>query len=136
MKRNLYLFPVLTTILIFLQVTSCKKETTAISPSPTICDVKGIYSGTSTRSTGTVSTMTYNLQDNNFAISSVTPNGTAVTFGGYRNTCDSVFISSYYTSNSSYYLLKGKLLNNGTTISGTYNNLTTPSDFGAFSISK
>ncbi|HZG25911.1 MAG TPA: hypothetical protein VEZ17_15085 [Chitinophagaceae bacterium] len=80
--------------------------------------------------------MTYQLQDNNFAVGTITPTGNAVTFGGYRNTCDSVFISSYFTSNSNYYLLKGKLLNSGTTITGTYNNLTTTSDFGTFSISK
>ena len=105
---------------------------------PTTCDIRGIYSGTSTASTGASGTMTYQLLDNNFAVSSVTPTGTVVTFGGYRNTCGSVIMSVYYTSNSSYYLLQGKLLTSGTTtaISGTFKNLTIPSDYGTFRIVK
>jgi len=126
-------FTILILFILILQP-ACKKDN--VTPAETVCDVKGTYSGTSTTSTGVTSTMTYRLQDNNFATSSVTPAGTVVTFGGYRNTCDSVFISAYYTTNSSYYLLKGQLLNSRTTISGTYSNLTTPSDFGTFSISK
>jgi hypothetical protein len=114
---------------------SCKKNSTSNSSTP-VCDIRGIYSGTQTTSTGTVGTLTYRLQDNNFAVSSFTPTSSNVTFGGYRNTCDSIFISVYYTTNSSYYLLKGALKNNRTTISGTYNNLTTPTDYGTFSISK
>lgn len=112
----------------------CKKDNA--TPVQTTCDLKGTYSGTSTTSTGATASMTYILRENNFALSSVTPTSPIVTYGGYRNTCDSVFISVYYTSNSSYYLLKGVLLNNRTTISGTYSNLTTPSDFGTFSIGK
>lgn len=120
-------------ILVF-QMSSCKKaEAQTVT---TGCDVRGVYSGTSTSSTGASATMTYKLLDNNFAVSSLTPTGTAVTFGGYRSSCDSVILSVYYTSNSSYYLLQGKLLISGTTtaISGTFKNLTTPSDYGTFSI--
>lgn len=116
------------------QLGGCKKDET--TPTTPVCDVEGVYTGTSTTSTGTVSPMTYRLQDNNFALSSLTPTGPIVTFGGYRNTCDSVFISVYYTTNNSYYVLQGKLLNNKTNITGTYSNLTTPSDFGTFTISK
>ena len=125
----------LTILACALIIVSCKKDP---SPTPvtTTCDVKGTYSGTNLASTGASSAITYKLQDNNFAVGSVTPTGTPVTFGGYRNTCDSVILSVYYTTNSSYYLLQGKLSNNGTTISGTFKNLTMTSDFGTFTISK
>jgi hypothetical protein len=136
MKRSSHFYLVLPCLVISLLNLSCKKESEIPPTTATVCNVKGTFSGTSTRSTGVVSAMTYQLQDNNFAVGTITPTGNAVTFGGYRNTCDSVFISSYFTSNSNYYLLKGKLLNSGTTITGTYNNLTTTSDFGTFSISK
>ena len=118
------------------QITSCVKSDA--QSASTVCDIKGIYSGTSHASTGASSILTYQFRDNNFAVGSVTPTGSAVTFGGYRNTCDSIFLSVYYTSNSSYYLLKGKITNNGTstTINGTFNNLTDTTNFGTFSISK
>jgi hypothetical protein len=131
---SLFFLSVLTSIVILDVFSGCKKETVTVSAP--VCDVKGIYSGTNLSSTGVSSTLTYKLQENNFAIGSVTPGGTSVTFGGYRNTCDSVFISAYYAGNNSYYLLAGKLINSNATISGTFKNLTTPTDFGTFSISK
>jgi hypothetical protein len=114
----------------------CKKDDTTNNTTTTVCDVKGTYSGTSLSSLGVTSTQTYRLQDNNFAVGSVTPAGASVTFGGYKNTCDSVYLSVYYTSNSSYYLLQGILSNNKNTISGSYANLTTPADHGTFTITK
>lgn len=136
MTRRIYLLP--STIILFvialIVFVSCKKEQT--SPTATVCDVKGTYSGTNLSSTGASTTLTYKLQDNNFAVGSVTPTGAGVTFGGYRNTCDSVILSVYYAGNNSYYLLQGKLSNNRATIAGTFKNLTTPTDFGTFSISK
>jgi len=133
MKKNTLLFSIVFILLVSgLTIISCKKETTT----PTTCTAIGIYSGTSLTSGGVSSTMTYKLQDNNFAVGSVTPSGAAVSFGGYRNTCDSVVLSVYYTTNSSYYLLQGKLSNSGATISGTYKNLTTTTDIGTFTISK
>lgn len=136
MSRQVYYFSYIvflfaTALLIFI---SCTKE--QATPAATVCDVRGTYSGTNLSSTGASTTLTYKLQDNNFAVGSVTPSGAGVTFGGYRNTCDSVILSVYYSGNSSYYLLQGKLLNNRTTIAGTFKNLTTPTDFGTFSISK
>ena len=93
---------------------SCKKDN-VINQTATTCDVRGTYSCTNLASTGTASTLTYKLQDNNFAVGSVTPTGATSTFGGYRNTCDSVILSVYYAGNNSYYLLQGKLSNNGAT---------------------
>jgi hypothetical protein len=122
----------LTTIML-MQLSSCKKDTVTITEKA--CDVRGIYSGTNLSSTGVASTLTYKLQDNNFAVGSVTPPGPAVTFGGYRNTCDSVFLSVYYNYNQNYYLLEGKLLNNKSTITGTFKDLTT-GEYGTFTISK
>jgi hypothetical protein len=118
-----------------VQISSCTKDNTP--PVSTNCDVKGIYSGTATSSNGNSSPLAYSLRENNFAVGFVTKEGAAVTFGGYRNTCDSVIMSvNYNGGNGSYYLLEGKLLNNKTTIAGTFKNLTTPTDFGTFSISK
>jgi|SRR5688572_2776169 len=113
---------------------SCKKEATAQPPTP-VCNVKGTYIGTRTTSGGSSSVLSYDLRENNFAVG-FNSSEAAVTFGGYRNTCDSVVLSVYYTINSSYYLLEGKLENNKTTISGTFKNLTTPAEFGTFTISK
>lgn len=124
----LILFP------LFFAFNSCEKDDDTTTPPIIVCDVRGTYSGMNTASTGATSTIAYKLQDNNFAVGSLTPTSAAITFGGYRNTCDSVVLSVYYTSNSSYYLLQGKLTAN--TIAGTFKNLTTPSDFGTFTMSK
>lgn len=129
-KKSVIFIP----LLLMAAVVSCKKDDT--TPPTTVCNVKGTYSGTSIASTGNTSPTTYKLLDNNFVVGSVTPTGSAVTFGGYRNTCDSVIMSIYYTTNSSYYLLEGKISNNANTISGTFKNLTITSDFGTFSITK
>ncbi len=115
----------------FLQFESCTKESVAAT---VVCDVKATYSGTSLASTGTTGTLTYILKENNLAVGRVTPGGADVTFGGYSNTCDSLFLSVYYTTNSSYYILKGKIA--GNVISGTFNNLTIPSQYGTFTMTK
>ena len=120
-------------LILLFQLSSCKKENAQPN---TVCDVRGFYSGTNLSDKGASSVLTYDLRDNNFAVGGTTAGSAPVTFGGYRNTCDSVILSVYYTGNSSYYLLQGKLLNNRTTISGTFKNLTNPTDFGTFSISK
>src|SRR6478736_2630701 len=105
---------------------SCEKETIPDPVQPT-CNLSGTYVGTSTESTGEIHVMTYELRENNFAVSRKAESGENVTFGGFRNTCDSIFLSVYHTENESYYLLKGKLSSNGTVITGTYSNLTTTS---------
>ncbi|MFP5041476.1 hypothetical protein [Parasediminibacterium sp. JCM 36343] len=135
-------------ILLF-ESTSCNKTTaqqTVIRDTivvrdtviPATCDIRGTYYATGTSVTGASSSSNYILKDNNFVVSSATSSATSptVTFGGYRNTCDSVFLSLYSTSNSCYYLLKGKLINNGKTVSGTFQNLTTTSDYGTFIMSR
>jgi hypothetical protein len=38
--------------------------------------------------------------------------------------------------NSSYYLLSGRLTNNSATISGTFINASSPTDYGTFTMSK
>ena len=133
MAKSYFLF-VLFFVSIFISCTKTKIE--RVVEQPIVCDVKGVYFGTSASSTGATSTLAYYLEDNNFARSSVTLGGSFVTFGGYRNTCDSVIISVRYTSNNSYYLLKGKLLENRTKLSGTFVNLTTPTDNGTFMMTK
>jgi hypothetical protein len=138
------------TLLIFLLILnlSCDKDepVTPAPPCPVcpvcppvtpVCDVKATYAGTATASgTTTASPLVYKLQDNNFAVGSVTVGGAATTFGGYRNTCDSVIISSWYNGNGNYYLLKGILSNNRTILSGTFNNLTVTADFGTFTLTR
>lgn len=125
-------------LMIFFLVlySSCEKDET-VTPAPQQCDVKGTYAGSATASGSTTpSPMAYKLQDNNFAVGSVTVGGVATTFGGYRNTCDSVIISSWYNGNDNYYLLQGILSNNRTVITGTFNNLTNTSDFGTFTLTR
>jgi hypothetical protein len=116
---------------------ACKKENNDPDPSPDGgCPLRGTFVGTSTKSTGTTAAAIYTFHENNFATGKETTTGPDKTFGGYQNNCDSVYISVYYQTLNSYYLLKAKLLNNMTRISGTYNNLTTPSDFGTFVMDK
>lgn len=100
------------------------------------CEVKGIYTGTGTATTGQYTTLVYNFLENNFVKGGTRLSSPYVTFGGYRNTCDSVFLSVYYTANDCYYLLEGKLSNSANTINGTFKNLTIPSNTGTFILNK
>jgi len=120
--------------LAIFKVGGCKKvvDSTKLNS----CEISGVYSGKAESSTGNMTILTYKFESNNFAVGSVTPAGAAVTFGGYRNTCDSVIMSVNYTSTGHYYLLQGKLSNGNATISGTFKNLTNTSDFGTFTITK
>ena len=116
-------------------IVACSKDSDSDSPPPPTCDVRGTYAGTSNN--GTInSNLAYVLKENNFAVGSVTVGGATTTYGGYRNTCDSVILSVYYTSNSNYYLLSGKLSADKKTISGNFQNLTNTSDHGTFSLTK
>jgi hypothetical protein len=131
-----------------LAITSCTKDkavtvrdTTTIIDTPAVCNVQGTYTGmvaaaANASTAGQSGTQSYALGSDNLAVCYIGTPPVAVTFGGYTNTCDSVIISAYYTGNSSYYVLKGALSNNMTIISGTYQNLTTTTDFGTFSFTK
>lgn len=101
-----------------------------------VCPLRGTYKGAGTSHLGNSSYSEWLFQDNNFVTGKEAAGGSYVTFGGYRNTCDSVIMSVYYTTNLCYYLLKGKFSNNRNTISGTFNNLTNTSDYGTFTVSK
>ena len=127
---------ILISLITVIAFSGCDKDDDSPTPTPTTCDVKGTYAGTATPSVGATSPLVYELRAENFAVGRVTVGGSAVTFGGYRGTCDSVIISTFYTGNSSYYLHKGVLNSAKTVISGTFQNLTTPSDFGTFTLTK
>ena len=129
---RLFLFSVCATLLF----TACKKDDNTIVTPATTCDVRGEYVGTGLASTGASTTLAYSLLDNNFAVGSITLGGTPTTFGGYSNTCDSIYISAHFDINDSYYLLKGMLSNNDSVVTGTFQNLTTTSDFGTFTMRK
>jgi hypothetical protein len=157
MKRA---FPVLTAVVLSLlfisqlTITSCAKtqnvidhdtittivrDTTTVTDTLVLCNVQGTYTGLATASAsastaGLSTTESYSLESDNLAVGYA--GSSAVTFGGYTNTCDSVIISSYYTTIGSYYLLKGVLSDNKMTLSGTYQNLTVTTDFGTFSFNK
>ena len=141
----------------FSQFTSCKKETIIIKETildtinvilhdtlnvhdtvnfDSVCPISGTYVGTGTPNVGFSSNAIYTFAANHFVEGRHELNQAAVSFGGYRNTCDSVIFSVYYNINSSYYLLKGKFSNNRNTIAGTFKNLNTPTDFGVFTITK
>jgi len=100
-----------------------------------VCPVRGKYTGTSIANGGVTTSLSYTFEDNNLVVGA-SDAGTSVTYGGYKNTCDSVILSVFYTTNSSFYILRGKFSNNRNTISGTFNDLTTPTDYGTFTISK
>ena len=137
MKKLLFSTVVLAcfTLTVFLfQATGCKK--TNEKPPAAVCDVRGFYTGANLSSKNESSPITYDLRDNNFAVGGVTANTPAVTFGGYRNTCDSVILSVYYTGGNAYYLLQGKLSSDKKTISGNFKNLTNTLDYGTFTMSK
>jgi hypothetical protein len=101
-----------------------------------VCPVRGSYSGTNTSHTGVNSTCFYTFRDNNMVVGQDATGKTDVIFGSYKNTCDSVILSVYYVANSNYYILQAKFSNNMNTISGTFTNVTTPSDYGTFTMSK
>jgi hypothetical protein len=135
--------------LLLLQLGSCTKETEIITKPvkdtvyirdttyyDVVCPLRGTFTGSGTSHLGNSSYGSYTFQDNNFVVGREVAGGPFVTWGGYRNTCDSVVMSVYYKTNSSYYLLKGKFSNNRNTISGTFSNLTIPADFGTFTLSK
>lgn len=134
-----------------MQMTSCTKEElvevevvvkdTVIVHDTTyydiVCPVRGTFVGTSTPNGGGPSSNSiYTFEENHFVVGRHELNQEGVSFGGFRNTCDSVVWSVFYTVNDSYYLLKGKFSNNRNTISGTFQNLNTTSDFGTFTMSK
>ena len=100
------------------------------------CIITGMFTGESKSAKGQTAQMTYDLRENNLAVGMSSPTGSAVTFGGYKTTCDSIYISVCYTGNMSYYLLKGKFSDDHTTITGTFQNKVTSSDKGTFAISK
>lgn len=117
------------------QLASCTKSTAQNNTTVT-CDTRGTYTGTGIDFKGNTTTLTYTLADNNFAVGGLNPTSAKSAFGGYRNTCDSVILSIYSTLNNSYYLLRGKLTNNDSTISGSFTNTTSPTDYGTFTMSK
>ena len=143
---------VLAVAIIGFQMSSCTKSTaqttiihdtikTVITDTLNVCPQAtsrslGTYTGSSINALGGSGIVTYNFLANNFATSSVRPTDPIVTYGGYRYTSDSIFISVYYTSSNSYYLLKGKFLNNSNTINGVFQNLTHLEDYGTFTMSK
>ncbi len=100
------------------------------------CNPVGMYTGESKSNKGTVSSMTYDLKENNLAVGMTSATGGAVTFGGYKTDCDTIVISVCYTANMSYYLLKGKFSEDKTTIKGTFQNRASKGDNGTFEISK
>ncbi len=122
------------------EIKPCKKDTiivkdTVFVPAPT-CNVKGVYTYSATSSTGNSAVSKFTLHDNNLAVGTSSLTGPNVTYGGYRNTCDSVILSVYYVTPGHYYLIAGKLSNNNTTITGTFKNLTNISDFGTIVLQK
>jgi hypothetical protein len=100
------------------------------------CILEGIFSGIATDSKGHSSPLAYEFRENNLTVGYVTTDEPAVTFGGYKFSCDSLTISSFYNGNESYYLLKASVDEEKAQIIGTFQNLTDKSDFGTFKLSR
>lgn len=119
-------------IMTLFQISSCSKDDD--SPEP-VCTIAGAYTGTFTNAGGG-GVFTYVFKGNNYVEGSVKPTDPVVTYGGYRNTCDSLFISSRYIANGHYYIFEGKFSNNRNTITGTYKNLSVANETGPFILNK
>lgn len=106
-------------------------------PAPTpVCDVRGVYSGIYTNQFDQSGTVIYSLKEDNFTTGVNYQEGPTVAFGGYSNTCDSVTMNYYNIINSSYYIFQGAFSVTKDTLSGSYQNLTTPSEIGTFFLVK
>lgn len=99
------------------------------------CLVNGMYSGSTTTFNGRTFPLSYDFKDNNFAVGCM-QNGKPAIFGSYTNDCDSITISVCNNENKSYYLLKGTVSTDHTTIKGTYQNETSNTDKGTFTLRK
>ena len=116
-------------------------DTTTIIDTPVVCDVRGTYVGTSTASpnastAGQSGPASYILQNDHLVVGTIPPSTAGISWGGYTNTCDSVYINVYYPVNQDYYLLKAVFTNNMTIMTGTFQNLTNTTDFGTFTMTK
>lgn len=128
--------PVLISFLVVCFLISCKKDDCSNSPNSSSCNIAGSYLGTYTNQFGQTGSFYYNLGANYFVSSGASPTVTPTAFGSYSNTCDSVKIRIWNSANNSYYYLRGELSNNSTIITGVYENQTTPSETGPFTLNK
>ena len=133
--RKIIIYTAIILLLPVIFISWTNKNTGVCDPTDE-CVITGLFTGESKSTKGQTAQMTYDLRDNNLAVGMSSPTGSAVTFGGYKTTCDSIYISVCYTGNMSYYLLKGKFSDDHTTITGTFQNKVTSSDKGTFTISK
>lgn len=100
------------------------------------CIVSGMYEGTSYPNVGSPSNLIYSFHENNLAVGYHEVYEPGVSFGGYRHNCDSIIWTVNYTLSGSYYMMKGAFSSGTNTISGTFQNLNTPSDYGTFTMTK
>ncbi len=114
---------------------SCKKETTS-TPTPELCDITGIYSGTAKDRFNTLIANTYKFLANNYVAASGTLTDPEAAFGGYRNTCDSIVWNAHNKINNHKYLYRCALSNNRTKLTGVYQDLDNPVDVGTLDLTK
>lgn len=102
------------------------------------CTVTGNYSGTFTSDINGTAPHAYKFLENNYAEGSVNITSAPLTFGGYRTTCDSIFMTLYNVNLPipTYYIMKGKTTNGFQTITGVYINKNNAVDKGTFNLSK
>lgn len=135
-KNNLPRFLILIVLLFSLMYWSCTKDCPAPATSAPVCSVKGSYSGTFTNHLNISGSFAYILGDNNFISGAVSLSNPPSAFGGYSNTCDSLFMRSWNSINNNYYYFAGKFSSNRATVSGIYKNLTTTTESGTFTLNK
>lgn len=133
-KKNLTIVTIALAFVSFVYLVSCKKDEPTTQPTP--CDAKGSYSGTYTNYLNQSASMAYILTDDNFAKGAANLSSSPTAWGSYSNTCDSVKIRSWNSTNGNYYYFAGKFSNNRTTINGIYKNLTTTTETGTFTLTK
>jgi hypothetical protein len=103
------------------------------------CTVTGNYSGTFTSDlNGGPNPHAYRFFANNYTSGSVSLSVPAFAFGGYRVTCDSIFMTLYNINNTvpTTYSMRGRLSNNTQTITGVYVDNNNAADKGTFNLNK
>ena len=137
MKKNVFLSLIVVSAIFFTYI-SCKKDSPQVitTPCDPVCIVTGSYAGTYTNQLNQTAQFAFVLGNNNFLTGAGTLAVSPTSFGGYSNTCDSLKIQSWSSTNNSYYSFVGKFSSNRTVVTGIYKNLTTTSEVGTFSVLK
>lgn len=98
--------------------------------------VKGSYFGTYTNQYSKSGGFAYTLTDHNFMSGAKDLFSPPTAFGSYSGNFENMEMKTWNSINNNYYSFKGKFSKDRKSISGTYQNLTTTSEHGTFTLVK